>query len=154
MKFTKVFKILPSMNHFVRFTQNIAEFNRLMFAFRKFFDSATLTKDDYLHIANVLTAKFPIYENSEDMAKYIEIVLAYVKQGYVPNPDFDKVIPALLHGVEGLRPKLLSDCFYTLKKKLPDLSDFVGTEAMKGFFETPVTQSDYDFIVSINKISH
>ena len=154
MIYSKVIKILPSMNHYVRYTENVAEFNRLMFAFRKFFDSATLTKDDYQHIANVLTSKLPILETSNDMTKYIEVVLAYVKHDYVPNPDFDKVIPAFLRGVEGLRPKLLRDCFYIFKKKLPDLSDFVGIEAMKGFHETPVNQKDYDFIMSINKISH
>ncbi len=139
-------KPLPSMSWFVRFLENAKEYNQLSQAFFCLFDSNTLTKNDYLRIVTCLYDKLPIYEMGAGSEQYKRTVLTYAEFNYPPNPDIKRVIYAFASCFGGMRLNLISAVLYTLKGKLADCANFVGTQInaqSKGSTRAPLDEKAF-----------
>lgn len=121
-------KPIPSMSWFILFLEDAKEYNQLSQALYNLFDSNTLTRNDYLRIVSVLYDKLPIYEATQSAEQYKKIALTYVEFNYPPNPDIKKVIYAFASCINGMRMHLVSCVLSTLKTKLTDCANFVGSQ--------------------------
>ncbi len=147
-------KPVPSMSWFIRFLDDVKEYNQLSQALFCLFDSTTLTRHDYLRIISVLYDKLPIYEATKSAEQYKKTVLAYVEFNYPPNPDIKKVIYAFTSCVSGMRMHLVSSVLYTLKAKLADCANFVGSQIIangKSVNKAPIDEKAFATLKRANE---
>ncbi|MBQ9736340.1 MAG: hypothetical protein IJV96_06125 [Clostridia bacterium] len=149
--YTAVFKILPYSGLFLEKGTKLEDFNALCAAFYYLFNSAILTKKDYIHITDVLCEKFPIYELGGDIDAYKHAAVTYATFGYPPCDDLARVIGDFIDHVPAVPTFMLGNALRTMRLKLADASEFVGVEMHgKGFTLTPLTAEE---LASIKKIT-
>ena len=139
------------MNNFLKFIQTADDFNAISHALYNFFNSATLTRNDYIHLVNVLTDKFPIYDLNGNLQEYKNTVLIHAQYNYPPCADYEKAILGLLTSTPPLSNLLLYRTLFGLREILPDCNDFVGVEVINGHSITSnsITQSELNSIKKI-----
>ncbi len=148
--YTAVIKILPNTNCFIDRHISLENYNRLAAAFYHLFNSATLTKSDYIHIFRVLCDKLPVYEAGGDTETFKNLAITYAEFNYPQNGDIRRVISDFLDNVDPVPFSYLSKALYAIASRLKDCSDFVGIELhTHGFTLTPLTESEFNTIKSI-----
>lgn len=146
-------KPTPSMSWFMRFLDDAKEYNQLSQSLYCLFDSNTLTRNDYLRIVGILYDKLPIYEATGSAEQYKKTVLTYVEFNYPPNPDIKKVIYAFASCINGMRMHLVCCVLLTLKNKLADCANFVGSQinaSGKTAGKTPVDEKTFTLLKKVN----
>ena len=148
--YTAVIKILPSSNCFIDRQISLENYNRLAAAFYHLFNSAILTKGDYIHILGMLAEKLPVYEAGADTDTFASLASSYAEFGYPENPDIRRVITSFVQSIDGIPCSLLSSAIYAIREKVKGASDFVGIELhTRGFTLTPLTEQEFSTIKSI-----
>ena len=130
MIFTQVFKSLPVMNDHLKYVKTANEYNAVSHALYHFFNSRTLTRQDYVHLVDILLDKLPVYALKKDLESFKVLVLSFATFNYPACDDFEKVLNGLLTSTPTLDFNLLNNLLYTLKDKLPKCNYFVGIEVL------------------------
>ncbi len=148
----KVIKKLPGMNQHLQYIKTAEEYNAVNHALYNFFNSKILTKNDYIHLVNVLLEKLPVYKLNKSLENYITTVLTYAKYNYPSSDGFEEVISGLLRSTPQMSVVILEKALYTLKKVLPTCNEFVGVEALAEGMTislSDITQEDLETIKKI-----
>ena len=149
--YTTVVKILPYAGMFLEKQTRLDDYNALCAALYHLFNSAMLTKKDYIHIVDVLCEKFPIYELGGDVDAYKHAALTYATFGYPSCDDLARVIGDFIDKIPAVPVGMLGNALHKLRAKLTDASEFVGVELHKrGFTLIPLTEEE---LASIKRIT-
>lgn len=142
MIYTTIRKVLPSSNIFIEMDTNLAEVN--------LFNSSILTKNDYIHIFNVLVEKLPIYKFNNDIMQFKAITLEYVIFNYPNKEEIERVVSNFLDSIFELEYQLLEESIYKLREKIQEASEFVGVELHERVFNRDeLTEKQLESIRSI-----
>ena len=151
--YTSVHKILPYPGMFLEKQTKLDDYNALCAAFYYLFNSAILTKKDYIHIVDVLCEKFPIYELGGDVDAYKHAAVSYAAYGYPPSDDLARVIGEFIDHIPAVPTFMLGNALRKMRVKLTDASEFVGVEMhKKGFTLTPLTAEELETIKKITLV--